>query len=154
MAGSGAGAPRKPTKLKVLQGTEKPERRNDREPKPAGNDPLPPENMSAGARVIWDRIIRDYGATGILTGVDTETFRAYCDACVRYEQAAVLLDKAAPLIRSARGDFVKNPLHQIARDNAFTMLRLARELGFTPSARASLEVPEGGDELDAWARSG
>lgn len=154
MAGSGPGAPRKPTALKVLHGTEKPERHNKREPIPKADLPARPASMTDEAGAIWDRIIQDYGHTGILTAIDGETLRAYVDACARYEEAAVGLSKTGPLVRTTRGDLVKNPLHQIARDNATLMLRLARELGFTPSARASLEVPEDGDELDAWARSG
>jgi P27 family predicted phage terminase small subunit len=145
--------PRKPTQLKVLAGTDKPSRANDREPIPAPHVMIRPKRITYRARRIWDRIMRDYGATGILTSVDTETFRAYCDACARYELYSELLDKATPTVHTQRGE-VKNPLHQIVRDNATLMLRLARELGFTPSARASLKTPDGGDELDQWTRDG
>lgn len=145
---------RKPTALKVLHGTEKPERHNDREPKPADAPLVKPAGISDAAAVVWDRVLEDYGHTGVLTRIDTEILRAYCDACARYDAAARGLDGSALLIRSARGDLVKNPLHQIARDSAHLMLRLARELGFTPSARASLETPIEGDELDAWASKG
>ena len=46
------------------------------------------------------------------------------------------------IIRGARtGELIKNPLHQIVRDNAALVLSLARELGLTPSARSGLRAP-------------
>ena len=152
---SGPGRPRKPTKLKILSNTLEPSREHGRvEPEPVDVPIERPASMSDEAGALWDRIMNDYSHTGVLTRIDTEALRAYCDFATRYEQAAIGLDKSSPLVRTTRGDLVKNPLHQIARDNAMVMLRLARELGFTPSARASLETPETGDELDAWQRSG
>ena len=47
-------------------------------------------------------------------------------------------------MRGARGgELVKNPLHQIVRDNALLVRALARELGLTPAARVGLR---GGEE--------
>jgi phage terminase small subunit len=43
---------------------------------------------------------------------------------------------------------VKNPLHQIVRDNATLMLQLAGKLGLTPAARSGLT-----GDLDAQANS-
>ena len=147
-------APHKPTALKVLHGTQKASRVNHREPLPTPGAVVRPENMSPAAAALWDRIQEGYGHTGILTPIDSEILRAYCDACARYEVAAEGLDRSSTVLKTNRGDLVKNPLHQIARDNAMLMLRLGRELGFTPSARAALQTPDEGDELDAWLRSG
>jgi P27 family predicted phage terminase small subunit len=143
-----------PTKLKLLRGN--PGRRPIRdEPQPTGL-PVLPEGMSTAARAVWDRIIRDYEATGVLTGVDADALRVYCEAVVRYEHAAQLLEKSGPLVKGAErrgGELVKNPLHQIVRDNAELVRAFARELGFTPSARSALsEVkPKGdADPLAEW----
>jgi P27 family predicted phage terminase small subunit len=95
--------------------------------------------MSDRATAVWDRIIADYGATGVLTGVDADALRVYCEAVVRYEHAAELLERSGPLVKGARqGDLVKNPLHQVVRDNADLVRAFARELGFTPAARSAL----------------
>lgn len=75
---------------------------------------------------------------------------------MRYEHAAVLLEKSGPLVRGAErrgGELVKNPLHQVVRDNADLVRAFARELGFTPSARSALtdvKKPTDGDPLDRW----
>ena len=43
------------------------------------------------------------------------------------------------------GSLVKNPLHQVVRDDADQIRQFARELGLSPSARAGLWVePEYG----------
>ena len=112
-----------------------------------------PAGMSNAAQAIWNRIIRDYAHTGVLTSVDTDAFRVYCEAVVRYEHAAAMLEKSGPLTRGARrGDLIKNPLHQIVRDDADLIRAFARELGFTPSARSALTAVQEADEDDALAR--
>lgn len=143
-----------PTALKLLRGERRSARLNRHEPKPLPNQPVMADGMSKDSQAIWDRIMRDYAQTGVLTAVDTDILRAYCEAVVRYEHAAALLEQSGPLVRGARqGELVKNPLHQIVRDNADLMRAMARELGFTPSARSALigiKVPDV-DPLDAWA---
>ena len=141
-----------PVALRVLRGN--PGRRPIPDvPEPTGL-PVQPEGMSDAARTVWDRLIRDYAATGVLTGVDTDALRVYCEAVVRYEHAAQLLEKSGPLVKGARqGDLIKNPLHQIVRDNADLVRAFARELGFTPAARSALtdmKPKADADPLSEW----
>lgn len=140
-----------PTTLKLIHGERRESRLNRNAPKPRANLPRLPSDMAPAAKVIWRRILRDFGHTGVLTAVDTDNFRSYCEAVVRYNQAATLLTEAGPLIRGRDGNLVKNPAHQIARDNAVLMRALGRDLGFLPSARESLTMAgETGDELGSW----
>jgi P27 family predicted phage terminase small subunit len=95
----------------------------------------------------------ELGPTGVLTRLDRDVLRAYAEAVARYEAAAVMLAGSGPLIRGARhGELIKNPLHQIVRDNAMLLLAFARELGATPSARSGLRAPteEPGAKLAAF----
>jgi P27 family predicted phage terminase small subunit len=95
-----------------------------------------------------------FGATGVITAADHDALRCYCEAVARYEQAARLLVSSGPLVRGARsGELVKNPLHQIVRDNADLIRLYARELGLTPSARSGLtgRAEDVADALDAFA---
>lgn len=142
-----------PTKLKLLRGN--PGRRPiGQDPEPRVGPPVQPAGMSEPSRAVWDRLIGDYGHTGVLTGVDADAMRIYCEAVVRYEQAAQLLEGSGPLVKGARAnELVKNPLHQVVRDNADLVRAFARELGFTPSARSALSEikdPSKGDPLDNW----
>jgi P27 family predicted phage terminase small subunit len=117
-----------------------------------------PPDMSDEAKRVWRRVIRDFGATGVLTAVDADALRTYCEAVARYVQAARTLEASGPLVRGARsGELVKNPLHQIVRDNAILLRAFARELGLTPAARTGLTIVIGAaddDPLEAWLRSG
>lgn len=146
-----------PTALKVLNGERRSSRLNRAAPKPKPIGPAMPADMDADAKSVWQRIMRDFGHTGILTAVDGDSFRAYCEATARYRQAAVALAQSGPLVRGARrGELVKNPLHQIVRDNAILMRAFARELGFLPSAREGLTVKTAGssDPLGEWEATG
>ena len=95
------------------------------------------------AKTVWRRVLREMGATGVITAVDADVLRIYCDSVARYLYAAGMLEASGPLITAGgtgarRGELVKNPLHQIVRDNAVLVRALARELGLTPAARVGL----------------
>ena len=147
-----------PTALKLLRGERRPSRVNYDEPKPLFHLPAKPAGLSAGAALVWERVIAELGHTGVITVADADVLRAYAEAVDRYASAAEALAASGPLIRGARaGELIKNPLHQIVRDNAMLMLALARELGTTPSARSGLRSPrtaEPGARLAAFLRSG
>ena len=130
-----------PTRLRVLRGETRPSQINRTEPQPAANLPEPSDDLDPRARAVWDRIMADFGHTEVIRRLDSDALRCYCEAVSRYEDAAGLLRKSGPLIRGARGgDLVRNPLHQIVRDNADLMRMYARELGLTPAARAGLHI--------------
>lgn len=146
-----------PAKLRVLRGN--PGRRPIPDaPEPTAGLPVVPDGMSDESKAVWERLIRDYGHTGVLTGVDGDALRVYCEAVVRYEYAAAMLEKSGPLVKGARsGELVKNPLHQVVRDNADLIRAFARELGFTPSARSALadvKQKPAEDPLEKWAAGG
>jgi len=150
----GARGPQKmPTALKLLHGEKRESRLNRAAPKPRANRPAMPRDMSLDAKKVWARIMRDFGHTGILTAVDTDSFRAYCEAVARYKQAATLLESSGPLVRGRDGNLVRNPLHQIVRDNAILLRAFARELGFAPAAREGLTTQAAveQDPFEQWA---
>ena len=93
---------------------------------------------------MWRRVVREFGHTGVIRGADGDVMRIYCETVARYEQTSRLLDASGPLVRGARsGELVKNPLHQIVRDNATLVRSLAGELGLSPAARVGLHDANG-----------
>ena len=64
-----------------------------------------------------------------------------------------MLVSSGPPVRS-RGDLVKNPLHQVVRENREAIRLLARELGLSPSARAGLNITVDGASGDISAEIG
>ncbi len=137
-----------PTRLKLLRGETRPSRVNYSEPLPARTDFSPPTELNAEARQVWNEVVEAVAHTGMLTAADLHTLRLYCEAAVRYREADRLYAETGPLTRGQAGELVKNPLHQIVRDNATLMLQLAGKLGLTPAARSGLT-----GDLDAQANS-
>jgi len=137
-----------PNRLKIIRGETRPSRVNYDEPMPTALHLQVPEDLSADAREIWVTIVQAVHHTGVLTSADVDTLRMYCEAFVRYRLAEDMLTKTGPLIKGRNGEFVKNPLHQIVRDNALLVRALGRELGLTPAARSGLR-----GDLDAQANS-
>jgi P27 family predicted phage terminase small subunit len=140
------GPSRKPTELKLLRGETRKERLNPNRPRPAGTGPTMPADMDRRAKAVWQRQVTALRLTGVLTVVDTDNLRAYCEAVARYEAAARLLQDSGPLVKGERGQLVKNPLHQIVRDNAMLIRLIGRDLGFAPGAREGIQVGGAGDE--------
>jgi P27 family predicted phage terminase small subunit len=132
-----------PTRLKLLRGETRPSRLNRAEPRPRGDRLRVPSDLDPAAKAVWRRVVGAVGATGVLTTADADGLRIYCESVVRYQHAADLLAASGALITAGgrgarRGELVKNPLHQIVRDNAILVRAFARELGLTPAARVGL----------------
>jgi P27 family predicted phage terminase small subunit len=105
--------------------------------------------MDDVAKAVWKHVIREMRQTGVILGADRDVLRAYCEASAGYVRNLRLLLESGPLIRGARGnDLVVNPLHRLVREERYAMLLFARELGLTPSARASLRMDAALAHLD------
>jgi P27 family predicted phage terminase small subunit len=103
--------------------------------------------MSRPAKAIFRQILRTQ-APGIICRPDVYPVRLLAEAVERYVQAQKLYTASGPLVRRD-GNLVKNPLHQIIRDNADEIVRLCRELGLSPSARVGFRIEPGQAEAAA-----
>jgi P27 family predicted phage terminase small subunit len=142
----------KPTRLRLLAGETRPSLVNYAEPIPAGGPLTPPSDLRIEAREVWERVVSALGPTGVLTSADKDILRLYSEAFVRYQEAEAMLSKTGPLLKGRDGNFVKNPLHQIVRDNADAVKKYARELGLTPAARVGLRSEIGEQANSATAK--
>lgn len=141
-----------PTKLKLLRGETRPSRINRAEPQPVERLPSAPADLDGRAADVWNRVIGELGHTGVIRNADSDALRCYVEAVARYEEASGLLGRTGPLIKGRDGNLVRNPLHQIVRDNANLVRIYARELGLTPAARVGLSAPAEKQQTSALAR--
>ena len=74
---------------------------------------------------------------GMAFAADADAIYAYCCAVVEHQRARRLLATTGILLNSD-GHAVRNPAVLVARDSAALILRFARELGLTPSARVNM----------------
>lgn len=146
----------KPTNLKLIAGTDRADRRNDAEPKPARALPAPPAFLSDEAKAEWTRTADQLYQLGILSKIDRAALGAYCQAYGRWEQAERALARMAErdavthgmMIKTTNGNAVQNPLLGTANKAMADMMRYAAEFGMTPSARARIKAEPLGEEDD------
>jgi phage terminase small subunit len=129
--------PPKPTALKVLQGTDRRDRTNPAEPKPA-KGAAKPAGLSRGASAEWDRLAPMLERLGLLRETDALAFEDLCETTVRWRQ---LRHKA---------DFRAAVASDRAREH---MLKLLMQFGMTPSAATRVTAtPEAeADPFEQWA---
>ena len=128
-----------PTGVKLRQGETRPSRVNRMEPLPRHAAPAMPRGMEPEARKTWRRVVREMRGTDVILAADADVLRCYCEAVAAYVRSATMLAGSTVLVRRD-GELAKNPLHQVVRDNRDAVRLFARELGLSPSARASLRV--------------
>jgi phage terminase small subunit len=131
--GASGGQNRKPTSLKLLQGTWRPDRHNPREPVLPAGRPRRPEWLRKAARPHWRRLVDDTEALGLLTAVDGVALALLAEALACYE--------AAP-----EEDWRQRSTWQKSA------LRLLQDFGLTPAARPRAQLAVQVQEPDEWER--
>src|SRR5260370_1477066 len=92
-------------------------------------------------RSKWSYAVQNAPA-GLLTGTDREVLAVWVVACVERARAAAEVRRMGQVVKTKDGNAINDPYLGIVNRQAFIMIRTARELGFTPSARASLGMTE------------
>lgn len=141
----------KPTRLRVLHG-DHPERVNRSEPRPASLPVHKPPYLSDIAGQKWDELAPHLESMGIMSACDGDLLAAYCECYARWRRLAEQVATSPPTY-SRRGRLsadgtaeqvtVRNPAWSQVRDAEAALRVLAREFGFTPSARSGLRVEQG-----------
>lgn len=144
--GSGGGN-RKPARLKVLQGTARPDREGHDEPRPRPVVPSMPRGLDARARRLWHDLAPRLEPLGLLRETDAPMFVALCESWARYREACQRLRETIQAVRGQKPSSAEG-LHWIRKveisvssaEQSFT--RLAREFGLSPASRSRLDVPD------------
>ena len=127
---------RKPTAVKALEGTDRPDRAYPNEPKPEGSFPAMPSHLSPQARVVWHRVEEAVsGCEGWITAPDAETLALYCETLADYWRARDDVRKEGMYTETAHGAKGKHPAVLILEKARNDARIFATELGLTPSAR-------------------
>lgn len=138
----GKGRPPKPTKLKVLQGTDRKDRMNENEPKPIEIKklPEPPWHLDYYAKKEWERAGPYLIESGLLTHVDLSMFQDYCAMhahCIRLNKK---IRKEGYDFTTETGYMQRVPATTILKDFMAEKQKLANMLGLSPSARTKIEI--------------
>ena len=151
-----AGRKKLPTQFHILNGTDRPCRRNDEEPIPESdfNIPKPPKHLSKSAKKEWGRMSKILHSNGLLTKLDYSEFEIYCQAYGRWVDAEELMKKTPTYIKLAdgtkigtgmimmtkNGNAIQSPLLNIATSAMRDCDKYLSEFGMTPSSRTKIKV--------------
>lgn len=117
---------------------------NRSEPKPPASvaGVVPPDDLPAEARQVWDRLAPSLIARGVLTAWDVDAFAVLCVSIHHHREAMRLVAKSNVLVPGDKNRIVKNPAMQVLRDQAAIIATYAGRFGLTPSDRSQIELPE------------
>lgn len=141
----------KPTALKKLEGTDRPDRTNPREPKPQLGA-APPDHLQGEARDTFYMLAHEFNAAKILTVLDSPALTMLCEIYADYRELKDIVARDGYLVdHVATGGFTVKKLNPVApqlnkvRDQLLTLLR---DFGATPASRTKVHTVEGTDEVD------
>ena len=137
-----------PTRRLELRGSWRAKTRPD-EPRPKAKKPRAPSWLTKDAKSVFSSLVRRLHAEGMVTGLDENALARYADLFVQYRQASEFIAKfgafhAVPGKGGAPATFRTLPHAYRVLALAGELIRLEREFGLTPAARARLvkETPE------------
>lgn len=139
---------RKPTHLKVIQGTARPSRMNKNEPKPPPIAPKCPARLPAKAKKEWRRLAPDLERLGLLTRLDRDALADLCLCIVRLEEAEQDIAKRGMLVPGGLGGMKRNPNIITAKEYRAALSRWCDKFGLNPAIRGSMNIarPEKEDD--------
>jgi P27 family predicted phage terminase small subunit len=141
------GRPRKPTRLKKLQGTLQPCRtpKNEWTP-PVGAPPMPAHFKGDAARE-WQRVVPILLAAGLVSACDGSTLEAYCETYARWKDAARTVTKEGQVIDTPFGAKA-HPAVKIENDARSQCMSYAQRFGLDPASRSRISTPAPKDTKD------
>jgi P27 family predicted phage terminase small subunit len=135
-----------PSNVVRLRGNPGKRRLNDAEPRPAPRVPPCPACLGDEARKEWQRLAKELGELGLLTGLDRGLLAAYCQAHALWVEAVSSIERYGTMVKSPNGYPMQSPYVAVANKQVDIMVRIAAELGMTPSSRTRIRV---GDKTPA-----
>lgn len=143
-------AKKKPTKLKIVEGTYRADRSNPREPMPQGDLESAPEYLTQEEREVWDYAIK-CAPGGLLKKLDFCVFEAWVRSYVFHRAAAQKVNEQGQVVSAPSGYPITNPYMSNMNRQAAIMLKAAAEMGFSPASRSKVVMSEDEKQDDPWA---
>ena len=147
-----------PTKLKIIRGNPGQRRLPKNEPKPplAKKMKCPfssRDDKNHFAREEWNRIVPELCRQGLISKIDVNSLRAYCEAVQVREESYKFLREKGNIVptKNYKGEiigYIRAPQLLTWEKAIMIAVRLGAEFGLTPSSRVGLEVENKQVEID------
>ncbi len=136
------GRPRKPTAVKVLQGTLEKSRANPNEPMPqtALVKILPPDFLSDKAKELWLFAV-EQAPEAMLTSLDFSVFANWADTMAKIIECEEVLKREGQFVEDEKTGLSKpHPVAKYQNDLKHLLRQYLTELGFTPASRSKVNM--------------
>lgn len=130
----------KPTRLKLLEGTYRPDRAARNEPMPDPAIPEPPEDLHPEARAEWDRIVPHLAELGLLSELDRTALAAYCQLYARWWEAERAIREYGMVQYTDTGYATQRPEVGVANQALKQLKVYLAEFGLSPAARTRIDA--------------
>lgn len=106
-----------------------------------GTRGAPPSWLREQARPFYDLIMADMEHAGTLSVIDSKVAALIANSELEITEAQVRIDAEGMVVEGSQGQLRPHPLLKVREQAQLRVARLLREIGLTPSARASLALP-------------
>ena len=142
------GQNRKPTVMKIIEGTYRKDRTVPNEPTPevVTIPPPMPDNLNEYGQREWEKMTLELTKIGMLTTIDSSQLAAYCNEMGNYWECEAARRKVrnedlSEEAMDAAAMFFKN-YFDMAQKHLNHARAIAIQFGFTPAARTRISVPK------------
>lgn len=153
------GPPPKPTKIRVLEGVRGHHRPIGNEPEYRSGLPDRPPGMTAGARRIWNVLVGEMAASGVLRPVDAMALAQLCEDQYTLNELRkgmnAMVQEIAAKAREKKLELPGGPMVQLSRtiegrrtlstirELSFAVIVQRREFGLTPASNSRVQAAGG-----------
>ena len=134
----------KPTALRLVEGNREHRPLNNLEPKPPAIAPRCPRHLDRQARKIWRLTTKVMAEMGTLAVSDQAVIAGFCAQYSRWikaeERLAASEGPDKEVMQTVNGHWIQNPWLGISNRAHDKMVKLAAELGLTPTARTRIRL--------------
>ena len=142
-----------PTKLKLVKGTARPHRMNPAEPQPMVSVPAPPEHLDEAAAEKFTELAELLARHGVMTELDAGALARYVVIWRRWLEAEAEVKRRGPVVKTAGGNIIQNPLLAVANKCLAQMGQIESEFGLTPSSRTRIRMAAPAETRDPFGKS-
>ena len=141
---------RKPIAMKIIQGTDRKDRRpkNEIKVKPLTVKSLPPSWLCDEAKMEWAVRIINLEQMGILSECDLSAFARYCQAQGMYEVKMKEIQQYGDTSIGEKGIEYEHPRSYLAERYRKAADQIGAKFGFNPSDRGGININNKKEEED------
>lgn len=97
-----------------------------------------PSHLADGATEVWNELIPQLAAVGLLDGVDGILLEALCTHVARAREAALIIEQDGMFQATKRGGLTLHPAVRVERESWEAARKLGESFALTPVARTRL----------------